>query len=373
MKILLLEPFYAGSHAQFVRVLTSKIAADWTVLKLPGRHWKWRMRGSAVWFAQKHADELTHTWDLLFVSSYVPLAELVGLCPQLTSVPRVLYFHENQLTYPVREHHTTERDLHFGMTQLVSALAATRCAFNSQWNLESFIRDGRQLLKTMPDAVPPRWVDDIADKSLVLPVPLDLPAVNPHIFDDHGPRELGPIILWNHRWEHDKAPEVFFATLDQLVDAKVPFRLIVCGDRFASIPHVFEESRKRHGDRILHWGFESSKAAYHELLKQAHIVVSTTRQEFFGVSVLEAVHFGVRPLVPDRLSFPELLPARFRYRDDETLTAQLTALCRDWTKGEATLKKDRRYLTESFGMPALERYQQVFFECVNEHSAQFAD
>ena len=38
MRILYIEPYDAGSHAQFGRTLVRGIAAEWTVLTLPGRH-----------------------------------------------------------------------------------------------------------------------------------------------------------------------------------------------------------------------------------------------------------------------------------------------------------------------------------------------
>jgi hypothetical protein len=37
--------------------------------------------------------------------------------------------------------------------------------------------------------------------------------------------------------------------------------------------------------------------------------VSTARQEFFGISVTEAVYAGAFPLLPDALVYPERIPA----------------------------------------------------------------
>ncbi|MBM4319072.1 MAG: DUF3524 domain-containing protein, partial [Deltaproteobacteria bacterium] len=108
LRILYLEPFHSGSHAAFGRTLVQGIPARWTVLTLPGRHWKWRMRGSACWFALEHAAALGRPHDLLLASSYLPLHELCGLAPALASIPKILYFHENQLAYPVRDAHTGE-------------------------------------------------------------------------------------------------------------------------------------------------------------------------------------------------------------------------------------------------------------------------
>ncbi|MBV1858386.1 MAG: DUF3524 domain-containing protein [Nannocystaceae bacterium] len=65
MRILYVEPFESGSHAAFSRALTSAISAHWTTLTLPGRHWKWRMRGSAAYFALAHAEALAQPYDLV--------------------------------------------------------------------------------------------------------------------------------------------------------------------------------------------------------------------------------------------------------------------------------------------------------------------
>ena len=93
MDILFLEPFDGGSHSAFLRVLVSGLSLDHgarvTVLALPGRHWKWRMRGAVPFFAERHDAELRQNYDVVFASSYLNLAELVGLYPQLSSAVRI--------------------------------------------------------------------------------------------------------------------------------------------------------------------------------------------------------------------------------------------------------------------------------------------
>ncbi len=81
MHVLFIEPFDGGSHGTFLRVLIEGLrgahGVRTTVLTLPGRHWKWRMRGAVLWLAQKHGAELRAEYDLLFASSFLGLAELV--------------------------------------------------------------------------------------------------------------------------------------------------------------------------------------------------------------------------------------------------------------------------------------------------------
>lgn len=54
----------------------------------------------------------------LFTSSVLNLAELIGLRPDLNQLKKVLYFHENQLIYPVRKQQ--ERDFQYGYNQIIS-------------------------------------------------------------------------------------------------------------------------------------------------------------------------------------------------------------------------------------------------------------
>ena len=357
-RVLYLEPFDGGSHAAFTKTLTGGVDAQWTVLTLPGRHWKWRMHGAAVLFARKHRDLLAAPYDVVFASSFIDLAHLVALAPALREVPIILYFHENQFAYPLRDGVKRERDNHFGMIQLVSSLVATRCVFNSAWNRDSFLDEAEALLRRLPDAVPKGWTAEIRAKSSVMPVPLTLPSVESgRLTETEDDRALGPIILWNHRWEFDKNPEAFFGALRHLMDRAVPFRVAVCGQRYRQAPAVFDEARGWLGDRVVHWGDAESREAYEAVLQRAHLAVSTADHEFFGVSMIEATHFGARPLVPDRLSYPEIFPAQYRYGEGALVEA-LETLCRGWRDG-APLRADRTALTTPYGAALLDRYDAL--------------
>jgi glycosyltransferase involved in cell wall biosynthesis len=215
----------------------------------------------------------------------------------------------------------------------------------------------------MPDARPRGWTEQIASKSLVLGLPLRLPQFAQNSLDSSAERELGPTLLWNHRWEHDKNPDEFFAVLETLAAEGVAFRLIVCGEQFREVPESMRRARQTLADRILHFGFVEEAELYHSLLARSHIVVSTAVHEFFGVSVIEAVAAGARPLVPDRLSYQELFPAEFRYHD---LTLALRSLCETWYHGEVALRGDRSDLvdrhSESHVVP---RYYDLFCRLIN--------
>ncbi len=312
MHILALEPYYGGSHRAFFDGLVSHSRHKWTVLGLPAHKWKWRMRHSAVTFAgqvQKSVHERSQL-DLVFCSDMLNLAEFRGLAPEsIGSLPAVAYFHENQLTYPVQ--HEDARDLHFGMINFTTALAADQVWFNSAFHRDTFLGALRELLHRMPDYNHVETVDVIARKSYVHPQGIAEPTALKT--RPSGP----PRILWVARWEHDKNPELFFEAMYRLQDEECDFRLSAIGEQFSDTPSIFAEARTRLQERIDRWGFQSTRAEYELSLAEADIVVSTADHEFFGVSVVEAVAAGAFPLLPKRLAYPEIFSTEGRAGDED--------------------------------------------------------
>ena len=302
MNVLALEPYYGGSHKAFIDGLSKASRHNWTVLALPAHKWKWRMRHSAITFAAQveRLVEDDRRWDLLFCSDMLNLAEFVALAPrEITGLPKVIYFHENQLTYPVRVE--DERDCHFAMTNFTGALAADAVWFNSEFHMNSFLGALARFLKSMPDHQPIEAIEKIRTKSSVHPPGLgDVPL--------RRQRKPGPLrILWAARWEHDKNPEDFFEALGILRTKNVRFRVSVIGQSFQDQPDVFAQARRDFEDRIDRWGYQQSYDEYCSALCDADVIVSTANHEFFGIGVVEAIAAGAYPLVPKRLSYPEIL------------------------------------------------------------------
>lgn len=301
MRVLALEPHHGGSHQEFLDGWVRHSRHDWTVLGLPPYHWKWRMRHGAVSLAERLGSEYAgQDWDVLLCSAMLDLPALLGHARRLLAeVPTVVYFHENQLTYPVQQR--DERDLHFAVTNLLTGHAADAVWFNSAFHRDEFLQAAEELVGQLPPGLPADLVPSLAAKSVVEPPGIE--AISP--FDT---RADGPLrILWAARWEFDKRPEDFFAALDILLKRNVDFRVSVIGEQFRSVPPIFEEARKRLEGRILHWGYQASRAEYIRRLQEADVVVSTAIHEFFGISVVEAIAAGARPLLPRRLAYPEIL------------------------------------------------------------------
>lgn len=302
MRVLALEPYYGGSHRAFLDAWIAGSRHRWTLLTLPAYKWKWRMRHAAITFAAELAERSAagEGWDVMWCSDMLDLAELRGLAPSAVHVlPAVAYFHENQLTYPVRVER--ERDLHFGLTNLTTALAAAEVWFNSAFHRDELLAAVQAMLKRMPDYQPFGAAEEIRAKSRVVPQGIEaMPA--------REARRSGPLrILWAARWEFDKDPETFFAALEIARSAGVEFRLDVLGEKFRRVPQVFARARETFADAVVRWGYLPRREDYLRALAEADVVVSTARHEFFGVGIVEAVAAGAFPLVPRRLAYPEIL------------------------------------------------------------------
>ena len=264
------------------------------------------MRHAALDFARR-IDRLGASADVVFCTDMVSVAELRGLTVSTTAAaPHVLYFHENQLTYPQRtsDARDRQRDLHFSMSNVISAAAADEVWFNSAFHRDEMLRAVPELLFRMPD-----FRQDGLDQQLRARSRVEWPGVE-DMWSDAEARACvpGPLrVVWVGRWEHDKGPETFFAALDVLRSRGVEFRVSVLGARYREAPDCFDAYRARHPETIAHWGFLERRDDYARALRSADVVVSTARHEFFGIGVVEALLAGALPLLPDRLSYPELL------------------------------------------------------------------
>ena len=281
------------------------------------------MRGAALYLAKKVKNAAEY--DGLITSSLMSLSDLKALwgpdCPRA-----LVYFHENQLSYPLPPGETM--DYQFGFTDVTTGLVADRVLFNSQTHMDAFFGSLPGFMKMMPE-YRPHWVgDQIRAKAAVLYPGCNFPA---------GPAELKawdlskpPLIIWNHRWEFDKSPETFFAALESVLSAGFEFRLALLGENFQVVPKPFLTAREKFGERIGQYGYEVSKKKYQDWLKQGVIVVSTAIQENFGISIVEAIRNGCYPLLPNSLSYPELIPEGHHtdclYNSQEELVEKLSRI-----------------------------------------------
>ncbi|MEZ4648556.1 MAG: DUF3524 domain-containing protein [Candidatus Eisenbacteria bacterium] len=360
MRIVLLSPYHGGSHRAWAEGWAERSRHRIEILALPDQFWKWRLHGGAVRLADLYHERFGSgdTVDLIVATDMLDLTTFLALTRERTaSVPVLLYVHENQWTYPLPSDPETgpmrrqkgERDRHYAWVNFASMLAADRIAFNSSFHREEFLSALPAFLSHYPDEKDATWIERIDARSSVLPLGIDLArldgsatsggsVIRPGEGGSAGlsgdgaeawaQREAGattprfpsaagdtssPLVLWNHRWEYDKDPETFFRAVDALAEEGASFRLAVCGTCVRTHTPEFDEARERHRDRIAHWG-EADARTYAALLRAADVVVSTAIHEFFGLSVCEAVYCGSAPVLPRRLSYPELIPEPHHHR-----------------------------------------------------------
>ncbi len=283
------------------------------------------MRGAAWSLAQTYIEEAVNA-DAILASDLLDIAAFQALTRKQTwQTPFIVYFHENQLAYPTAP--GKKRPTQLALTNISSALCADRVVFNSEFHRESFLAALPTFLKAFPDEHELWTVDTIVKKSTVYPVGLALEHVSTHKASRSGPLR----ILWNHRWSYDKQPQVFAKTLLQLAENGHQFRIIVTGEKEINPPPAFVKLRNELTDFIEHFGYVASREDYFRLLQQADVVVSTAIQEFFGISVCEAIYSGCYPLLPRRLNYPSLIPKEHHdthlYHKPHELLNRLATLC----------------------------------------------
>lgn len=316
MNLLIISPYHGGSHAAWHRGYAKNSRFETTLLSLPDRFWKWRMHGGAVTLARRFMSQLQAP-DALLATDMLDLSTFAALTRARTAqLPFFLYMHENQLTYPLRQdgkpgpmrRQRGERDHHYVFINYASMLTAAAIFFNSQFHLESWFAALPKFLKHFPEYNELGTLAALRRKSYVLPVGIELETLQTGKEDTAAPMsDTRPLILWNQRWEYDKQPARFFEALSQVWAEGFRFRLALCGQVFGKRPSAFDQAVTQFADALVHVGY-ADPATYYRLLWQADITVSTAVHEFFGISILEAIACRTFPILPQRLSYPELIP-----------------------------------------------------------------
>lgn len=96
------------------------------------------------------------------------------------------------------------------------------------------------------------------------------------------------LIVFPHRLDFEKQPKVF----DQIA------KRMKCDYKFVKTLEVTK-----------------NKKEYYNLISKAKIVFSANLQETFGIGTVEALMLGAIPIVPNRLTYVEMYPPQFRYKD----------------------------------------------------------
>lgn len=321
MKILAIETFYGGAHRAFMDGVIEHSSHEYTLITLPDELWKWRLKTGALEIAKQIKDQ--NKFDLIFVTDLINLADLKALLGRSTP-PVVLYYHENQHSYPPEEGRSA--DFHTRWIDFSNALIADQLLYNSHFQLNSFLNALPRFFREIPEnsIEGDSMIEDLRSKSAVIYPGTESPvkAVTT--------RETPRRILWNHRWEYDKQPKQFLRVLIKLMKMDIPFELVLLGESQKFPSDIYEKQIDELQSRIVHRGFLESREDYFEMLSSCDIMVSCSNQENFGLSVVESIMCGCFPLLPNRLAYPEVLPDEYHksclYYSEKELVYRLSQL-----------------------------------------------
>jgi hypothetical protein len=171
-RILIVEPYFGGSHKHFLQGLQENIPAHYTLITLPARKWKMRMQLAAPWVVEqiRKISPEQRCFDTLLCSTFVDVAVLRAMLSRVNGWNKemsiALYFHENQFAYPSRI--ADPSFYHFTAINFNSALAADSLAFNSEFNRQTFLSGCRRYLSFASDMRYTGLVEQLEAKSRVL-------------------------------------------------------------------------------------------------------------------------------------------------------------------------------------------------------------
>ena len=298
--ILILDTFFTGSHRYWGEQLKKRLPFPVQLLTLSGKHWKWRMEGGAYELAQKfkklsQKPKIIIATDMVNIPLFYAFANI-----SKDEIPCLLYFHENQFVYPINKldnQKTNKRDNHYSFINLTSALFSNHLVFNSEFNRSSFFNGVSDLIKKLPKNTLSQNIKDL--NSHVIYPGIEYPTY----FET---AKSSPILLWNHRWEHDKNPELFVKGLKFLQSKSISFKLIILG-KGTEKREVTSFFKKNFKDELIHCGYVETRKNYTDLVSQATHIPVTSKHDFFGLSVAEAMSYGCFAILPNHQAYPEHL------------------------------------------------------------------
>ena len=307
-RVLLVEPFLGGSHRAWAEGWQQHSRHDVDILALPGREWRRRMRAGSVELAAR-----TATWvsehgspDLVVATNMLDLAGYLGLARRsLGSVAAVQFMHENQFSYPRQPGEAFDAGLAWMQWRGLSA--ADEVWFNSAHHCDALLAGLDALDDPAREDTPLVEPSVIEAKSWVAHLGIEFGAIHR---ERDATRPKRPLVVSNQRWHHDKDLGSVLRALITARERGFDFDVALLGDSTGGEAEALGPLVERLGDAVVAKG-HLERSEYLDLLGRADIVVSAARNENFGLAVVEAIAAGAWPVLPDALSYPEIVPAEF--------------------------------------------------------------
>ncbi len=149
---------------------------------------------------------------------------------------------------------------------------------------------------------------------------------------------------------------MFARALLRLAGEGVTFRVAIAGEPGPNPHPAMHELRDALGERVVHFGMAPTADEYRALLGRSDIIVSTTRHEFFGIGLVEAMAAGCIPVAPRQYNYPSLVPGELHgdclWADEAEFLELLRAMIARVAAGDAERLREplraaaRRYAWE---------------------------
>jgi hypothetical protein len=291
LHILALEPYYTGSRRLMLETLQRRSRHQWTVLRLPGKRIERRLEAAAQWFAEVVLRRPQIPFDLLFTSEAINLPELFQLCPELGGHPVAVYFHDNQLPPPGR-----------GVTRpidhvnLLTALEASECFFNSLHHLRSFMGRAQAVFRQLPHFFDLDASQRLMSRSSLLPPPVEVDAVA-DLEGRAGFQRNRRAVFVDLRGADTK---LLADGIRVLQSRKQTFELVTIGPRGhlpADLPRTSIPE------------FDEDGATF--AMARCGTYLSTQTEANFDARAIMALASGMRAVLPETAAYPELVPPDF--------------------------------------------------------------
>lgn len=254
--------------------------------------------------------------------------------------------------------------------------------FNSAHN-ESMLRDNAEAFGIT------HWMDELdrRDKVVRIPIPVLGDELRPHVdaiedgYEWHGsdaqfpydrsgePSEDGPLVYYNHRLQDYKHWRDTFDLLNQFWSTGTQnWQLWLSygdGDNSKRVqkeyPFIRLMRTHTHDD-------------YYEALRTPHFNTLNTTHETFCIAIVESALLGGIPIVPNRVTFPEIFPDDYEFMfssGDEQHELMHNALTGGWS--QEYLSDQKAALREHFGQYNVEDVGRLAYDELHSRYLAYAD
>lgn len=221
MSLLLLEAFYGGSHKQLIDLFREHLK-DCVAYTLPAKKWHWRARTSALFFMQ--AIPASPSYRLLPDHKLMLRPKSSGI-DDISTPQGQQHICPGGTVTPWPAESCTDEHEEGPFSEPPAAAAKARC------------------LNPEPGGAASDQAEATSDSPNGGRGPPEAMVVKDEMT---GGKDRPLHIVWPHRWEHDKDPELFFKTLLTLKQRGLHFQLSVLGETFTDVPGTHQKHTRTH-------------------------------------------------------------------------------------------------------------------------------